>query len=89
MTGAEMKAWRKKNRFTQEMLCEELDVSRQTIMAWEKSAKLPRLTELALVGLEQAPACRKVDGERQSAAQHVEQRARAAHITSQFGGSNA
>lgn len=81
MTGAEMKAWRKKYRYTQEMLCEELDVSRQTILVWEKSEKVPRLTELALIALEEAPACRKVDGERQNAAQHFEQRARAAHIT--------
>jgi DNA-binding XRE family transcriptional regulator len=81
MTGAEMKSWRKKNRYTQEMLCHELDVSRQTIMAWEKSAKVPRLTRLALIALEEEPACRIVDGERQTAAQHVEQRARAAHIT--------
>lgn len=81
MTGAEMKAWRKKNRYTQEMLSDELEMSRQTIMVWEKSEKVPRLTELALVALEQAPSCRIVDGERQTAAQHIEQRARAAHIT--------
>lgn len=81
MTGAEMKAWRKRNRFTQDTLCDELDVSRQTIMVWEKAAKVPRSIELALIALEQVPGCRVVDGERQSAAQHVEQRARAAHIT--------
>ena len=81
MTGAELKAWRKRNRMTQDALRIELNVSRQTIVAWESSEKpLPRVTELALIAIEQVPGCRIVDGYRQTAIQHLEQRARAAHI---------
>jgi DNA-binding XRE family transcriptional regulator len=81
MTGAELKAWRKRNRMTQDALRIELDVSRQTIVTWESSEKpLPRVTELALIAIEKVPGCRIVDGYRQTATQHLEQRARAAHI---------
>jgi DNA-binding XRE family transcriptional regulator len=81
MTGAELKAWRKRNRMTQEALRIELDVSRQTIVTWEALEKpIPRLTQLALIALEEVAGCRIVDGQRQTAAQHLEQRARAAHI---------
>lgn len=81
MTGTELKAWRKRNRMTQEALRIELDVSRQTIVTWESSEKpVPRVTRLALIAIEQVPGCRIVDGARQTAAQHLEQRARAAHI---------
>jgi DNA-binding XRE family transcriptional regulator len=81
MTGAELKAWRKRNRMTQDALRVELDVARQTIVAWESSEKpVPRITRLALIAIEQVPGCRIVDGQRQTAAQHMEQRARAAHV---------
>ncbi|MCP3396227.1 hypothetical protein [Bradyrhizobium sp. CCGB20] len=54
ITGADLKAWRKKHGFTQEMLRMALQVgSRQTIISWEKSTKrLPRYVYLALIGLE-------------------------------------
>jgi hypothetical protein len=55
---------------TQEMLRVELDVSRQTIVVWEASEKLlPRLTELALVALENVPDCRTTSGHRYTAAE--------------------
>jgi DNA-binding XRE family transcriptional regulator len=54
ITGADLKAWRKRHGFTQEMLRLALQVgSRQTIISWEKSTKrLPRYVYLALIGLE-------------------------------------
>lgn len=54
ITGADLKAWRKRHGFTQEMLRLALQVgSRQTIISWEKSAtRLPRYVYLALIGLE-------------------------------------
>jgi DNA-binding XRE family transcriptional regulator len=80
MLGTELRTWRKRNRMTQDALRMELEVSRQTIVAWEQSDKpLPRLTELALIALEQVPGCKVVDGYRQTATQYLEQRARAAH----------
>lgn len=56
MTGADLRAWRKKYNMTQEMLRVALEVgSRQTIISWEKSEKrLPRYVQLALIGLEHA-----------------------------------
>jgi DNA-binding XRE family transcriptional regulator len=82
MNGAELRAWRKRNKMTQEALRIELDVSRQTIVAWEALEKdIPRVIQLALVALEKVKGCRIVEGQRQTAAQHLEQRARAAHIT--------
>jgi DNA-binding XRE family transcriptional regulator len=70
MIGAELKAWRKRQGMTQEMLRIELDVSRQTIVMWEASEKpLPRLTELALVALENVPDCQTTTGHRYTAAE--------------------
>ncbi|MGA7993423.1 MAG: helix-turn-helix domain-containing protein [Bradyrhizobium sp.] len=70
MIGTELKAWRKRYGMTQEMLRVELDVSRQTIAVWEASDKpLPRLTELALIALENVPDCRTTTGHRYTAAE--------------------
>jgi DNA-binding XRE family transcriptional regulator len=54
ITGADLRAWRKKHDMTQDMLRMALQVgSRQTIISWEKSTKrLPRYVHLALIGLE-------------------------------------
>ena len=54
ITGSDLKAWRKRHGFTQEMLRLALQVgSRQTIISWEKSTtRLPRYVYLALIGLE-------------------------------------
>ncbi|MBB4376655.1 hypothetical protein SAMN05216573_105132 [Bradyrhizobium sp. Rc3b] len=54
INGTDLKAWRKKHGFTQEMLRLALQVgSRQTIISWEKSEqRLPRYIYLALIGLE-------------------------------------
>ncbi len=56
ITGADLRAWRKRHSMTQEMLRVALEVgSRQTIISWEKSIKrLPRYVQLALIGLEHA-----------------------------------
>ncbi|UWU75926.1 hypothetical protein N2603_39310 [Bradyrhizobium huanghuaihaiense] len=72
MTGSELREWRKRNRFTQDMLRENLNLgSRQTIITWEKSeAPIPRTVELALLALEYLPEkCRKMDGHRFTAAE--------------------
>jgi DNA-binding XRE family transcriptional regulator len=70
MIGTELKVWRKRYGMTQEMLRVELDVSRQTIVVWEASDKpLPRLTELALIALENVPDCRTTTGHRYTAAE--------------------
>jgi transcriptional regulator with XRE-family HTH domain len=60
MTGSDLKAWRKAIGWTQSHLMTELEVkSRQTVAAWEKTQRLPRLVELAIVALDQVEACRK------------------------------
>lgn len=50
--GNWIRAWRATNGYTQETLAWELDVKRQTIIAWEKAPKLDRLIYLALTALE-------------------------------------
>jgi hypothetical protein len=49
MLGTDLPGWRKRNRFTQDMLRIAFGVkSRQTIITWEKSdAAIPRTIELA------------------------------------------
>ena len=71
MRGIDLKDWRKRNRYSQEMLKSELGLgSRQTIISWEKSfEELPRLTQLALRALEEIPEARLIDGKRVSAAE--------------------
>ena len=72
MLGAELRDWRKRNRYTQDMLRMALELgSRQTIISWEKStAHVPRTIELALLALEHLPElCRKVDGHRFTASE--------------------
>jgi DNA-binding XRE family transcriptional regulator len=70
MIGAELRAWRKRLGMTQEMLRVELGVSRQTIVVWEALDKpIPRLTELALIALENNPDCRTTTGHRFTAAE--------------------
>ena len=63
MTGDEMKAWRGRNNYTQDMLMRELEVkSRQTISSWENAEKVPRLVELALAALERDQLKRNIHG---------------------------
>ena len=71
ITGAELKAWRKKYNMTQDMLRMALQVgSRQTIIGWEKSTKrLPRYVHLALIGLEHADGHQFMTGYRFSASE--------------------
>jgi DNA-binding XRE family transcriptional regulator len=69
MLGSELREWRRRNRFTQDMLRMALDLgSRQTVISWEKSdERIPRIIELALMALEHLPQCRVVDGHRYTA----------------------
>jgi transcriptional regulator with XRE-family HTH domain len=72
MIGSELRDWRKRNRYTQDMLRLALELgSRQTIITWEKSeARIPLTVELALLALEHLPEkCRKVDGHRFTASE--------------------
>lgn len=53
MNGAELKAWRARNNFTQQKLAIALGVTRPTITLWEQSSEpLSRMLALALVALE-------------------------------------
>jgi DNA-binding XRE family transcriptional regulator len=71
ITGADLRAWRKKRDMTQDMLRIALEVgSRQTIISWEKSEKrLPRYVQLALIGLEHADGHQFMTGYRFSASE--------------------
>jgi DNA-binding XRE family transcriptional regulator len=72
--GVELKDWRKRNGYTQEMLRMALGIgSRQTVISWEQSEEpLAPIVELALMALEHLPErCSVVAGHRASA---VEQR---------------
>ncbi|MBR9765072.1 MAG: hypothetical protein GYB53_16505 [Rhodobacteraceae bacterium] len=64
MTGADLKAWRHRNRYRQVDLQRELQLgSRATISSWETSDdNLPRTLYLALTALERMPELRNVDG---------------------------
>ena len=71
MTGDELRSWRKKHRFTQERLGWELEVTRQTVWAWEQSSQpVPRMLYLALLGLESRPDAQAVIGQRASTAEY-------------------
>jgi transcriptional regulator with XRE-family HTH domain len=59
MNGDDLKQWRERNNYTQERLKIELGVkSRQTVISWEQTDKLPRVLELALIALENYPEVR-------------------------------
>jgi hypothetical protein len=66
MLGTDLPEWRKRNRFTQDVLRMALGLgSRQTIISWEKSQEpLSRLVQLALIALEHFPDERNADGHR-------------------------
>jgi DNA-binding XRE family transcriptional regulator len=55
--GTELKEWRKRNGYTQEMLRLALGIrSRQTIITWESSEQpISKAVELALLALEFLP----------------------------------
>jgi transcriptional regulator with XRE-family HTH domain len=58
--GAWLKAWRTRNTYSQAQLAEELNVTRQSIMKWEKSERLDRVVQLALQALERDPGLQKI-----------------------------
>ncbi len=69
MQGADLKAWRKRYGYSQDILMKELGIqSRQTISTWENAdKKLPRMLELALMALENIPESRNIHGNPASA----------------------
>lgn len=74
MNGNELKAWRREHGYTQETFASELEVTRQTVIGWEKTNEaLPRILVLALAALAQS---RTVVGRRASAAEQRKMRAR-------------
>ncbi|WP_035643620.1 hypothetical protein [Bradyrhizobium sp. ORS 375] len=81
ITGADLRAWRKRFGMTQDMLRIALQVgSRQTIISWEKSTKLlPRYVHLALIGLEHADGHQFMTGYRFSASEARKARKRATY----------
>jgi DNA-binding XRE family transcriptional regulator len=79
MRGSDLKDWRTRNGYTQDMLRMALDLgSRQTIISWEKSDEpLARTVELALLALEFLPEKSVlIAGRRCTAAEHQHQRKR-------------
>src|SRR5262245_23706084 len=85
MTGSELREWRKRNNYTQEMLCMALDLgSRQTVISWEKSSgPIARTVELALFALEHLrEKSTTVAGSRCSAAEYNQERKRAKLVRS-------
>jgi DNA-binding XRE family transcriptional regulator len=73
IVGCELREWRRRNRYTQEMLRMALNIgSRQTIVSWEQSEQpLSVLVELALLALEHLPEkCSLVAGRRLTASEY-------------------
>jgi len=82
--GSDLKDWRRRNGYTQEMLRLALGVgSRQTVISWEKSDEpLSKIIELALLALEYLPEmCSLVAGKRYSAAEYSQQRRRQTEVS--------
>jgi DNA-binding XRE family transcriptional regulator len=82
--GSDLKGWRRRNGYTQEMLRLALGIgSRQTVISWEKSDEpLSKTIELALLALEHLPEmCSFVAGKRYSAAEYSQQRKRQAEVS--------
>ncbi|WP_157043138.1 hypothetical protein [Rhodopseudomonas palustris] len=79
ITGADLRAWRKRFGMTQDMLRLALQVgSRQTIIAWEKSTeRLPRYVHLAMIGLEHSDGHQFMTGYRFSASEARQARKKA------------
>lgn len=75
MNGADFKTWRLEHGYTQQAIARELEVTRQTIVSWEKSAKLPRLLTLALGTLDTLKDSRNIAGRRATAHEARETRA--------------
>ena len=60
LDGAWLREWRADNQYSQSELAVELDVSRQTVVKWEKSDALDRLVVLSLKALASDPSLQKV-----------------------------
>lgn len=52
MKGYELKAWREDQGKSQMQLADDLEVSRHSVIKWERSEKIPRLLELAISALQ-------------------------------------
>jgi transcriptional regulator with XRE-family HTH domain len=65
MTSKELKAWRKKNGYSQSQLARNLDVATQTVYRWENDKrKIPSFLRLALECLEKKGGELKAEGKR-------------------------
>lgn len=60
--GARLREWRRSNGYSQAELAAELEVSRQSIIAWERSEKVDRVVVLAVKTLEHVPELRNLGG---------------------------
>ncbi|NNU67603.1 helix-turn-helix transcriptional regulator [Rhizobium sp. WYCCWR 11152] len=73
MKGGDLKRWREERGQTQKELAEELDVSRHSILKWEGATTVPRIVELAILGLQNGSA---MIGKTSSASEIAAQQAR-------------
>lgn len=62
MRGEQLKAWRESQGKSQKELAQELDVSRHSIIKWEREIDVPKLVELAICALDHASPMRLVAG---------------------------
>jgi DNA-binding XRE family transcriptional regulator len=60
LNGAWLRAWRTRNNYSQAQLAAELEVTRQSVIKWEKSDQLDRMLGLALTALERDTQLQKI-----------------------------
>jgi len=60
--GTALRDWRLRNGYSQAELAAELEVSRQSIIAWERAERVDRTVVLAVTALERNPELRNIGG---------------------------
>ena len=74
MHGIDLKDWRHQHNYTQEALALELEITRQTVIGWEKGIELlPRILVLALESLSRSGS---ITGRRATASEQKMMRTR-------------
>jgi DNA-binding XRE family transcriptional regulator len=58
--GQWLRSWRLRNNYRQSELAEELAVSRQSVVKWEKLEAIDRVLQLALLALEMEPSLQNI-----------------------------
>jgi transcriptional regulator with XRE-family HTH domain len=58
--GGWLQGWRLQNNYRQSELADELMVSRQTIINWERSESLDRVVHLAVLALAMEPSLQNI-----------------------------